>query len=120
MQIYGEELQFSQVFYNLIINSIYAIKKSGHQGKIDVMIRQMDAYLEIIFTDNGTGIPLERQRKIFEPFYSTKKRETEEGGEGLGLFIVWNILKLFNGRIYVKESYKDGAQFVIEIHREEE
>lgn len=120
VQIYGEELQFSQVFYNLIINSIYAIKKSGHQGKIDVMIRQMDAYLEIIFTDNGTGIPLERQRKIFEPFYSTKKRETEEGGEGLGLFIVWNILKLFNGRIYVKESYKDGAQFVIEIHREEE
>ena len=100
------------------MNSRKAKKKTVNL--IDVMIRQMDAYLEIIFTDNGTGIPLERQRKIFEPFYSTKKRETEEGGEGLGLFIVWNILKLFNGRIYVKESYKDGAQFVIEIHREEE
>lgn len=118
-RIYGEELQFSQVFYNLIINSIYAVKKSGRQGKIDVMIRSRGGYLEITFTDNGTGIPAELQRKIFEPFYSTKKRETEEGGEGLGLFIVWNILKLFNGRIYVEGNYKKGARFVIEIHLEE-
>ena len=118
-RIYGEELQFSQVFYNLIINSIYAVKKSGRQGKIDVMIRSRGGYLEITFIDNGTGIPAELQRKIFEPFYSTKKRETEEGGEGLGLFIVWNILKLFNGRIYVEGNYKKGARFVIEIHLEE-
>ncbi len=119
-RIYGEELQFSQIFYNLVINSIYAIKKRGNQGKIEVGLNKGPGYLKIFFTDNGTGIPRELQRKIFEPFFSTKKRETEEGGEGLGLFIVWNILKLFNGKIYVDESYKDGARFVIEIQLEEQ
>lgn len=39
----------------------------------------------------------------------------EEGGEGLGLFIVWNILKIFSGKIYVDEQYPYGAGFIIEI-----
>lgn len=120
IRIYGEELQFSQIFYNLVINSIYAIKKSESQGKIDVTLNKCPGYLEILFTDNGIGIPKELQRKIFEPFFSTKKGETEEGGEGLGLFIVWNILKLFKGKISVDESYDDGARFVIEIQLEEQ
>lgn len=119
-RIYGEELQFSQIFYNLVINSIYAIKKKGSQGKIEVVLSHRPGLLKIIFTDNGTGIPKELQRKIFEPFFSTKKRETEEGGEGLGLFIVWNILKLFNGSIYVDGAYEEGARFVIEIQSEEQ
>ena len=41
-------------------------------------------------------------------------------GEGLGLFIVWNILKLFNGSIYVDGAYEEGARFVIEIQSEEQ
>lgn len=117
-RIYGEVLQFTQVFYNLIINAIYAINKRGSQGIIRVNQQLRNNILYIYFSDNGVGIEPELQKKIFEPFFSTKKRDVGEGGEGLGLFIVWNILKLFNGRIYVDKTYTDGAQFIIEINME--
>lgn len=117
-RIYGEILQFTQVFYNLIINAIYAINKKGSRGIIRVNQQVKNNILYIYFSDNGVGIKPQLQKKIFEPFFSTKKGDMEEGGEGLGLFIVWNILKLFNGRIYVDKSYTDGAQFIIEINME--
>ncbi len=119
VELYGEAIQFSQVFYNLIINSIYAINKKGVRGKIDVSIQVEEDALIICFVDNGTGISGESSKKIFDPFYSTKRKESEEGGEGLGLYIVWNILKIFNGRIYVDPAYMGGAKFVIRIKLEE-
>ena len=118
VELYGEAIQFSQVFYNLIINSIYAINKKRVKGKIDVSIRFEEDILTICFLDNGTGISKESLKKIFDPFYSTKRKENEEGGEGLGLYIVWNILKMFNGKIYVDPTYIDGAKFVMEIKLE--
>lgn len=119
VELYGEAIQFSQVFYNLIINSIYAINKKGVRGKIDVSIQVEEDALIICFVDNGTGISGESMKKIFDPFYSTKRKESEEGGEGLGLYIVWNILKIFNGRIYADPAYMGGAKFVIRIKLEE-
>ncbi len=118
--LYGETVQFSQVFYNLIINAIYAIKKKEDKGKINVVIQREGEDLFIYFSDNGIGIPKQIQRKIFDPFYSTKRGKSEEGGEGLGLYIVWNILKMFNGTISVDPNYTDGARFVIELRMEEE
>lgn len=120
IKLYGETLQFSQIFYNLIINSIYAIKKKNIAGEIQVNIKENDKKLIISFVDNGIGIPKDIQRKIFDPFYSTKRKEVEEGGEGLGLYIVWNILKMFRGKIYVDPDYLEGAMFIIEIQMEEE
>lgn len=119
-KLYGEPIQFSQIFYNLIINSIYAIKKKGVDGIINVSIKEIDSVVTIEFCDNGVGIPSEIQRKIFDPFFSTKRKEAEEGGEGLGLYIVWNILKMFNGKIFVNSKYSDGAMFVMKINKEEE
>lgn len=118
-KLYGESIQFSQIFYNLIINSIYAIKKKGVEGAINVSIKEVDSIVTIEFCDNGIGIPSEIQRKIFDPFFSTKRKEVEEGGEGLGLYIVWNILKMFNGKIFVNAEYREGAMFVIKINKEE-
>lgn len=119
VDLYGEAIQFSQVFYNLIINAIYAINKKEIRGKINVAIQLEGEDLIIYFSDNGTGIPNEIQKKIFEPFYSTKRKESGEGGEGLGLYIVWNILKMFNGKISVDPYYTDGARFIIKIRMEE-
>ncbi len=114
-ELYGEDIQFSQIFYNLIINSIYAINKKEVKGMIEVVIETDKEHLFIYFCDNGIGIPKEIQKKIFDPFYSTKRKECEEGGEGLGLYIVWNILKMFDGRISVDPYYEDGVRFIIEI-----
>ena len=113
ISIYGDPIQFSQVFYNLVLNSMQAI---GGNGAIKITIssdRKKD--INISFSDNGPGIPEENRHKIFEPFFSTKEPSDENGGEGLGLFIVWNILKMFDGTIRLDDKNKIGAKFLIKL-----
>lgn len=111
--VYGDQVQFSQVFYNLILNSMQAIEKDGHIKVIVASDRRTK--VTITFSDNGPGIPIENHRKVFEPFFSTKDPTAGNGGEGLGLFIVWNILKMFNGTIHIDSQYKNGAKFYIKL-----
>ena len=111
--IWGDPIQFSQVFYNLILNSMQAI---SIDGTIEVkIIRHGSREVNVLFKDNGPGIPVENARKIFEPFYSTKDPTAGNGGEGLGLFIVWNILKMFDATIDVDQNFHNGAKFKIKI-----
>lgn len=109
----GDQVQFSQVFYNLVLNSMQAIEKNGH---IDITI-SLSAHnmINIEFTDDGPGIPEENYQKIFEPFFSTKDPTSGNGGEGLGLYIVWNILKMFNGTIQIDKSFHKGTRFLIQL-----
>ena len=116
LKLYGDMVKFDQVFYNLIGNSIQAIHNTNRKGIITVNVLKKDSKIIIEFSDNGIGIPKEIQYKIFEPFYTTKEKENgETGGEGLGLFIIWNILKMFGGKIVVDDTYQNGAKFDIEI-----
>lgn len=111
----GDAIQFDQVFYNLIANSIEAMKDRA-EGKICITVRDNNRNeIVITFMDNGPGVSPNISKKIFEPFYSTKDKNKGEGGEGLGLFIVWNILKMYGGKIRVDENYHDGAKFLINI-----
>jgi signal transduction histidine kinase len=61
-------------------------------------------------SDNGPGIPESIQKKIFQPFFTTK-----EEGTGLGLSIASRIIKDHNGRIDVKSKQGDGAIFIIRL-----
>lgn len=70
--LYGETVQFSQVFYNLIINAIYAIKKKEDKGKINVVIQHEGEDLLIYFSDNGIGIPKQIQKKFLILFTRRK------------------------------------------------
>ena len=117
VSLFGDRIQFSQVFYNLILNSMQAISSNG---EIAVRISATPNTIRILFSDNGPGIPEENSKKIFEPFFSTKDPTSGNGGEGLGLFVVWNILKMYKGTIQVNHKFKDGAQFIIKIPVEEE
>ncbi len=111
--VYGDPLQLSQVFYNLVLNSMQAIEKNG---SIKVIISSdRGSKLSVSFSDTGPGIPKENYRKVFEPFFSTKDPTSGNGGEGLGLFIVWNILKMFNGTINIDRKFKKGARFFIKL-----
>jgi len=111
--LYGNQTQFSQVFYNLVLNSMQAFEK---EGTIRVVISgNRHDVVRIAFSDNGPGIPTENHRKVFEPFFSTKDPTMGNGGEGLGLFIVWNILKMFDGAIHIDRAYKKGAKFLITL-----
>lgn len=118
--LWGDPVQFDQIFYNLILNSMQAIASHAGEGSIEVSIRNLKTNLiQVIFLDNGPGIAEEYVKKVFEPFFTTKDPSTDNGGEGLGLFIVWNILKMFNGRITLDMKYKRGAKFIIEIKKTE-
>lgn len=115
--LFGDKIQFSQIFYNLVLNSMQAILG---KGEITVSISTRKNAIWILFSDNGPGVSEENRKKIFEPFFSTKDPTSGHGGEGLGLFVVWNILKMYKGTIQLNPKFKDGAQFIIRIPVEEE
>ena len=115
--LFGDKIQFSQIFYNLVLNSMQAILE---KGEITVRISTRKNAIRILFSDNGPGVSEENRKKIFEPFFSTKDPTSGNGGEGLGLFVVWNILKMYKGTIQLNPKFKDGAQFIIRIPVEEE
>lgn len=119
--LYGDKVKFDQIFYNLIGNSIYAINEKGVEGHISVRIEEVENSHRIIFEDNGAGIATEYLDKIFEPFFTTKNHSAEEngGGEGLGLYIVWNIVQMFSGNIKVDKRFADGARFILEMSKKE-
>ena len=110
--LYGDPVQFSQIFYNLVLNSLQAIVKKGN---VHVQFSETPDEITILFSDDGPGIAVENSKKIFEPFFSTKDPTAGNGGEGLGLYVVWNVLRMYNGTIQVNQKYKNGAQFVIKI-----
>lgn len=119
--VWGDPIQFDQVFYNLTLNSIQAMPSEFKNGKIEVKVSPWRKEMcSISFSDNGTGIPAEYSRKIFEPFFSTKDPSSSGGNEGLGLFIVWNILKMFGGNITLDPKYSNGARFFISLPIKEE
>ena len=117
--VYGDPIKFDQVFYNLIINSADELINRSGEKKIFVNTEIINGQLRIIFRDNGGGIPKDISRKIFHPFFSTKTKDVSDSGTGLGLYIVWNIIKMYRGTIYVNSRYMSGAEFIITLPKGE-
>lgn len=112
--MYADPVRFDQIVGNMLLNAIDAIterKKSG-QGYIWIQVQEDARDIKIVFADTGIGIPLKNRGKLFNPFFSTK---APGKGEGLGLFIVWNLLKMQGGKIVLDSKYNHGARFHITI-----
>lgn len=110
----SDPVRFDQLVSNLLLNSVDAIdEKKGHGSRdIRISIFEKESEIMMIFEDTGKGITAKDRGKVFTPFFTTK---APGKGEGLGLFIVWNILKMQGGKIYLDPDYSDGARFVITI-----
>ncbi|UCE67567.1 MAG: PAS domain S-box protein [Candidatus Zixiibacteriota bacterium] len=119
---YGSESHLLKIIMNLIINAMDAIPQVGElrikidHGYIDRLIGGFDNVIAgdyIIFTvsDTGMGIGKNDLKHIFEPFYSKKKMGSS--GSGLGLSIVYGIVKDHNGYIDVKSEVDKGSDFVV-------
>ncbi|MGK0494085.1 MAG: signal transduction histidine kinase/CheY-like chemotaxis protein [Maribacter sp.] len=113
----SDPLKLSQVFMNLVGNSIKftkdgqvtVITKLLYKDKEDVKI-----YLEV--RDNGIGISKEKQKSIFEGFeQGSMQINREYGGTGLGLTIVKSLLGLFNSEIHLESELDKGSAFSFEI-----
>ena len=105
---------FTQIFTNLITNSLLHGFEGVLVGEITVDIDAPEANGVVIkYHDNGKGIPLEDQNKIFDPFFTTKRNQ---GGPGLGLHIIHNIVcQKMQGDIAVQSNEKQGTTFVIRL-----
>jgi len=90
-EVWLDEKYFRQALLNLIKNSVQAIKVNG---EITVKSYKKNNYVFINIIDNGQGIPVEDQSKIFDPYFTTKST-----GTGLGLTIVYKIIKDHKGII---------------------
>lgn len=108
VEIFGNPDEISQVWTNIINNAIQAC-----DSKAEILIQHSkeESYHTIIIENNGPKIPSEAVDKIFDPFFSTKKRGE---GTGLGLHIVKKIVDSHNGEIICKSS-DISTQFIIKI-----
>lgn len=105
--------KLNQVFLNIITNGIHAIKekfKDKPGGIIKIITREVNDMLEIVISDNGSGMSEEVKHKVFEPFFTTK--EVGEG-TGLGLSIAYNVIKKHNGKISIHSVVGEGTEFTI-------
>ncbi|HVN98193.1 MAG TPA: ATP-binding protein [Syntrophorhabdaceae bacterium] len=98
------------VIMNLISNAIEAVQA---RGRIKVDIKENGRFSVLIIGDNGVGMPEEVRKNIFNPFFTTKDK-----GVGLGLFIVYNIVKAHGGYIEVESAENCGSSFLIYIPKE--
>ena len=99
--------QIIRVFNNLIKNALQAIP-AGKHGIVTIKLGRKDKNCEIVFEDNGSGIPDEIQARIFSPNFTTKT-----AGMGLGLAMVKNILDNLSGRIWFETDPQKGSKFYI-------
>jgi two-component system NtrC family sensor kinase len=107
--IASNQAQLQQVFLNLVSNAIDAI---GNGGSIEVSTRQLDGDIHVDVTDNGPGMSSEMQRKIFEPFYTTKSGGK---GTGLGLWVSLGIVEKMGGTITVESKVGEGSTFTVKL-----
>jgi two-component system NtrC family sensor kinase len=103
----SEEIQ--QVLVNFIRNGIQA---SGKNGLIEIKSRHGAEWVEIIIRDSGTGIPAGMEKKIFDPFFTTKGPDE---GQGLGLYIVQQIVTRYGGTIGLDSKSGTGTTFTIKF-----
>lgn len=104
---------FAQVISNLIINSYIHGFKNRNTGKIVMKIKIIENNLIIEYKDNGNGISSENLLKIFEPFFTTNR---DNGGSGLGLNIIYNIItNNLKGSIKCSSKKNLGVIFDINI-----
>jgi len=118
--------QMEQILMNLCVNARDALPNGG-QILIETNYLQIDStssrpsdlpagkYVMLAVTDNGIGMSPEIQAHLFEPFFTTKKQ-----GTGLGLSVVWGIVRQCNGYIYVESQVGQGSTFRIYLPVAEE
>ena len=103
----------SQILTNLLMNSLIHGFEHADQGTINIDVTKKDDVVFLSYQDNGCGIAEESLVRIFEPFYTTKRGQ---GGSGLGLQIVYNLVnQTLNGKIKCDSDLGKGMKFDIEF-----
>jgi signal transduction histidine kinase len=111
LPILGDRIQLQQVILNLVVNGIDAMKNTPAENRI-IRIRtsRVEEFGELSVSDRGPGIPEEKLKEVFEPFYTSKAE-----GMGMGLSIARTIIEAHQGLIWAKNRVHGGASFRIRV-----
>jgi len=113
IEIYCHPGAISQIFTNLIINSIIHGFDSIENGTITISAELKGQRLHLHYQDNGVGVPQNKLSQLFEPFYTTKD---DDGGTGLGTHIVNELVTdTLNGKIVAHSEVGQGLSYDIEF-----
>ena len=103
----------SQIVSNLIMNSLRHGFEPGQSGKIRLQFAVKHDQLRMTYRDSGKGVDAAVLKKMFDPFYTTRRAE---GGSGLGLYIVFNLVtQKLKGTIKCESEQGHGIAFFINI-----
>ena len=106
-QLRGDENKLQQVFVNLAVNAFDAMPAGGW---LTITTRSEGGQIIAEVADTGEGIAPEDIRRIYDPFFSTRKRS---GGNGLGLSISYGIVQEHGGTMEVESGVRSGTRFLI-------
>ncbi|MGY4317984.1 signal transduction histidine kinase [Bradyrhizobium sp. JR3.5] len=107
---------YGQILTNLFLNAVNHAFANGRSGNITISARGRGTDdVEIIFADDGAGMTPDVQRQAFDPFFTTRRNE---GGTGLGLHIVYNLVtQQLGGRMMLESRVGQGTTFRIIMPR---
>jgi two-component system sensor histidine kinase PilS (NtrC family) len=101
--------KIKQVFWNFAENAVRAMRDGG---VLKVVIERLEDDWQVSFADTGTGMTPQQTEKIFEPFQSNF-----EGGTGLGLAVVYQIVQAHEGKVWARSKPGQGTTFVLRLRR---
>jgi two-component system sporulation sensor kinase B len=103
--IHGEKQKLHQCFLNIMKNCIEAMPKGG---VLAISASQENETVQLLIEDTGIGMNQEQLKRLGSPFYSTKEK-----GTGLGMMVVFSVIKAMNGTIDITSKLNDGTKFTI-------
>ncbi len=112
--------KYDKILYNLLSN---AIKFTAKYGNVDLFVglkHDNVQKLVVEVSDDGIGIPIESQKKIFSRFYQVEYSQNENTGSGIGLSLVESLVKIHKATIKVNSEPGKGSVFIVEIPIERE
>jgi two-component system, CAI-1 autoinducer sensor kinase/phosphatase CqsS len=109
-QFYGSNSLMIYVIFNLLKNSLYALKAAG-KGDIRITVTAGADRHMLTFTDTGSGIPASTVPKIFDAFFTTKK----SGGAGIGLAFCKRVVASFGGQMRCESVEREYTTFALEL-----
>jgi signal transduction histidine kinase len=123
-QVRADRGYLEEILFNLIVNACQALKSAGKPGEIKISAASSRPGLEkhlktgslesdvltITIQDNGPGIPEEKIKDVFRPFYTTKAE-----GTGLGLYITQQLVEKIDGRVNVESEANKCTTFKVSL-----
>ena len=109
----GSDTLIYRLLFNLTEN---AIRYNRPDGIVRITVAEEEKRLIIRVSDTGCGVPEQYRESIFQPFFRVdKSRSRENGGVGLGLSLVWEIVTLHGGEVCVEESSEKGTTIAVRL-----